>query len=82
MFVQVVITLSSVVSSLKMDATKILEEMDQFKELWNQVALTCRLHSNTFFYSSIKRNRKKRCLPNCKSKCNLSNLEVETCQWC
>ena len=34
---QVVITLSSVVSSLKMDATKILEEMDQFKELWNQV---------------------------------------------
>lgn len=32
-----VITLSSVVSSLKMDATKILEEMDQFKELWNQV---------------------------------------------
>ena len=37
---QVVITLSSVVSSLKMDATKILEEMDQFKELWNQVILT------------------------------------------
>ena len=39
-FMQVVITLSSVVSSLKMDATKILEEMDQFKELWNQVILT------------------------------------------
>lgn len=37
---QVVITLSSVVSSLKMDATKILEEMDQFKELWNQVTLS------------------------------------------
>ena len=37
LFMQVVITLSSVVSSLKMDATKILEEMDQFKELWNQV---------------------------------------------
>ncbi|XP_066028864.1 dynein axonemal heavy chain 5 isoform X2 [Pocillopora verrucosa] len=33
---KVVITLSSVVSSLKMDATKILDEMDQFKELWNQ----------------------------------------------
>lgn len=32
--------MSSVVSSLKMDATKILEEMDQFKELWNQVALS------------------------------------------
>ena len=39
LFMQVVITLSSVVSSLKMDATKILEEMDQFKELWNQVTL-------------------------------------------
>lgn len=38
-----VITLSSVVSSLKMDATKILDEMDQFKELWNQV-----MFSNNF----------------------------------
>lgn len=51
---QVVITLSSVVSSLKMDATKILEEMDQFKELWNQVAIACGLHSNAFFYTGIK----------------------------
>lgn len=35
--------MSSVVSSLKMDATKILDEMDQFKELWNQV-----MFSNNF----------------------------------
>ena len=55
---QVVITLSSVVSSLKMDATKILEEMDQFKELWNQVALGSGIHSNVIFYTGIKRNRK------------------------
>ena len=34
---KVVITLNSVISSLKMDSTKVLAEMEQFKELWNEV---------------------------------------------
>lgn len=79
-----------------MDATKILEEMDQFKELWNQVAITCGLHSNEFFYTGIK--WKQKIMMPAKSQVRVkvtttatkkqqnetdqSNLEVKTCQWC
>lgn len=79
-----------------MDATKILEEMDQFKELWNQVAIACGLHSNAFFLhrhkmeienndaSQITSQSKGNHKSNKKqqNETNQSNLEVKTCQWC
>ena len=43
---KVVITLNSVISSLKMDSTKVLAEMDQFKELWNEVGRGSRCNNN------------------------------------
>ena len=36
--VKVVIVLNSIVSSFKVDAKDVLNEMDQFKELWNEVS--------------------------------------------
>ena len=60
-----------------MDATKILEEMDQFKELWNQVTLNLDVLIMFYaLYTGIKRNRKWFWLANRNSNCNQATKET------